>query len=400
MFHIYYSQIDPRWKNHPYPASDGYEDKTIGTSGCGPTCCAMVVSSSKETVYPSTMGDIFEDEGFRVPGGTDINCFPYVAERWGLEYKRVYSSYEAHDACKEGWFVVINVGEGLWTTGGHYILAVGATENEIEIYDPYLYDGKFDRYGRQGKVRMDGVSAWVEINTFKAYSNAQRFFAYKIDGVEPEPQPEPEPTEKIMYVNTQSKNLNVRNAPNGDIIGSLPKGTQVIVYEEVPGWSRIGDSSWVSSDYLSDTNPYDVNPGRDTVGEVKTFAGPTIIYSNPDLTGEEYNYKPNTTVVVLENTNDGVDYIKVRQTGREGYVSIDVYTDSENSGPSIPSTVGEIRRFAGSTIIYSNPDLTGTQYNYKPNTSVIILENVNGGVDKIKVRQTGRVGYVSTSVYQ
>ena len=49
MSKIYFSQIDSRWRNHPYPASGGYENKTVGTSGCGPTCAAMVVSSCKET---------------------------------------------------------------------------------------------------------------------------------------------------------------------------------------------------------------------------------------------------------------------------------------------------------------------------------------------------------------
>ena len=39
---VYYSQIDSRWKNHPYTAI-GKASQTIGTSGCGPTCSAMVV---------------------------------------------------------------------------------------------------------------------------------------------------------------------------------------------------------------------------------------------------------------------------------------------------------------------------------------------------------------------
>ena len=354
----------------------------------------MVVSSTKETVYPDTMCDISEEQGFRVSGGTLADIFEYTANRWGLEFKRVYSSFEAHDACKDGWFVAINVGEGLWTTGGHYILAVGATDTDIEIYDPYLYEGKFDRYGREGKVRLDGVSAWVEINTFKAYSNARSFYAFKVDGVEPAPQP----SEKVMYVNTQSKNLNVRDNPNGNVVGSLPRGTQVIVYEERDGWSRIGDNKWVSSEYLSTENP-NARPSRNTVGQTKRFANFTYIWSNPDLTGERYDYKANTSVTILENVSENVDKIRVIQTGREAYVDISAYGEGAPA-PSVPSTVGQVKVFRGNTIIYSNPDLTGTRYTYKPNTTVTILENVNSGVDKVKVRVNGRIGYVSTSVYR
>ena len=392
---VYYNQADSRWANHPYPAP-GYENATVKSAGCGPTCCAMVVSSTREIIYPDVMCDISEQEGFRVSGGTSWDIFPYTAQRWNLETREVHSSYEAHQACKDGYFVVANVGSGLWTTGGHYILLVGANETEIEVYDPYLYEGKFDRYGRQGKVRQEGNSCWVEINTFKEYSECYRFFAYKVAGLDPEPTPTP--TERVRYVNTQSKNLNVRNAPGGEVIGSLPRGTQVIVYEEVDGWSRIGDSKWVSTEYLSDIDP-NTKPSRNTVGETKRFAQFTYIWSNPDLTGERYDYKANTSVVVLENVNDSVDRIRVIQTGREGYIDIGAYGEGSYT-PSIPSTVGQVKAFKGNTIIYSNPDLSGTRYTYKPNTTVTILENVNAEVDKVKVRMTGRVGYVSTSVYR
>ena len=393
---VYYSQIDSRWKNHPYPASNGYENKTIGTSGCGPTCAAMVVSAFKDIVYPNQMGDIFRENGFRVPGGTSIDAFPFVAEKWDLEYKRVKSSYEAHQACKEGWYVIINVAEGLWTTGGHYILAVGATDSDIEIFDPYLYAGKFNRYGRSGKVHMNGTSAWINIDTFKAYSNAQRFFCFRGEDIQPIPVPS-EGVEKI--VNTNSARLNVRNAPNGDIVDKLNKGDHVIVYGEDGGWSMIGESRWVASEYLIDAySP--AAPDRDTIGEMRRFAQPTIIYSRSDLSGNTYNYKANTTVTILDNINDTVDLIRVNQTGREGYIDISAYGEDIAPTPLIPNTVGQTKKLRKATIVYANSNLTGTQYNYKANTTVKILENISSTVDKIKVNMTGRIGYIKNNNYK
>ena len=455
---VYYNQADSRWGSHPYTAP-GYESATCKTSGCGPTCAAMVVSSCREIIYPNQMCDISKENGYRVPGGTSDNLYQYVANRWGIEMKRVYSSYEAHQACKEGYFVVIACSAGLWTTGGHFILAVGANDNEIEIYDPYLYNGKFNSYGREGKVRLEGTSAWVQIDTFKAYSNAQRFFAFKIDGEVSTPDAN---NTKVMYVNTQSANLNVRNNHdvNSTIVGSLAKGTQVIVYEENNGWSRIGYDKWVSSSYLSSTKPSTttskimyVNTNSNnlnvrnsaggsvigsltkgtqvtvvgtsgdwshitspkdgwvstqylassmqtsnTVGQTKKFVSATNIWSNPDLTGTRYDYKANTTVTILQNVSSSVDKVKVIQTGREGYVSTSAYGSSSSS--SVASTVGQTKYFKNATVIYQNSNLTGIQYNYLANTSVKILQNVSASVDKITVIQTGRVGYVKTDVYK
>lgn len=50
----YYSQVDSRWKNHKYSAIND-KSQTIGTSGCGPTCASMIVSSIKGTITPDTI---------------------------------------------------------------------------------------------------------------------------------------------------------------------------------------------------------------------------------------------------------------------------------------------------------------------------------------------------------
>lgn len=51
-------------ENHPY-TSIGKASQTIGTSGCGPTCSAMVVSSIKGTIRPDEMGDLYVKYGYR-----------------------------------------------------------------------------------------------------------------------------------------------------------------------------------------------------------------------------------------------------------------------------------------------------------------------------------------------
>ena len=388
---VYYNQADSRWAWHPYPAP-GYEKATVKTAGCGPTCAAMIVSSCKEAIRPDTMCDISKQNGYRVSGGTSDGLFSYVSQRWGIEMKRVYSSFEAHQACKEGYFVVICCGAGLWTTGGHYILAVGANDSEIEIFDPYLYAGKFDINGRAGKVRLNGNSAWVEINTFKANSNAQRFFAFKIDGNAVVNTPQSNNESKVAWINTQSLNLNVRNNPNGAVVGSLPKGTQVVVYEERDGWSRIGDGKWVSSSYLAYSAVSSVNSSKTMY--VSTNSANLNVRDNPNgnITG---SLAKGTAVNVVE-TRDGWARIT---SPKVGWVSMQ-YLSGNGSTVSRASTVGQTKRFRGNTLIYANASLSGTYYTYKANTSVKVLQNVSGSVDKVSVLQTGRIGYVNTNVYK
>ena len=78
---IYFSQIDSRWKNHPYP-SPTLPNATIGSGGCGATSAAMVVSMLKEIITPDKMGDIFVKDGIWVVGGSSKKAFDsYLSDK-------------------------------------------------------------------------------------------------------------------------------------------------------------------------------------------------------------------------------------------------------------------------------------------------------------------------------
>lgn len=193
MSKVYYNQADPRWMKHPYTAPS-YPNATVKSAGCGPTCGAMIISSCKEIIYPDAMCDLSKANGFRVDGGTSDDFFPFICDKWGLEIERIHSSYDAFERCKNGDFVVMCAGAGLWTTGGHFILAVGTRGDEIQIFDPYLYAGKFDTSSRKGAgVSVEGNSCYVQIDKFKQYSNIQRLWAINV-GAQSELEPQPTPS--------------------------------------------------------------------------------------------------------------------------------------------------------------------------------------------------------------
>lgn len=66
----------------------------------------------------------------------------------------------------------------------------------------------------------------------------------------------------------------------------------------------------------------------------------------------------------------------------------------------IANTVGQIKKLKQASIIYQFENLNGSKFNYKANTTVTILQNISNEIDKVKVNQTGRVGYIKKNNYK
>lgn len=117
-----------------------------------------------------------------------------------------------------------------------------------------MYAGKFDTSTRRGKVTVSGNTVYCSIDNFRNYANYKGFFAYQHSGNVQENTGSVTTSTYTRYVNTNSKNLNVRSgAGYYSIIGSLRKGTAVTVAETNGAWSRITSpvNGWVSNSYLS-----------------------------------------------------------------------------------------------------------------------------------------------------
>lgn len=402
----YYSQIDPRWRNKMY-SSTGNASQTMGSSACGPTCSAMVVSSIKGTILPTTMADLYVQYGFRsANNGTYWSAFRWTADVFDIGYKEIYKLNDVCDLLEENYMVISACGNGLFTTGGHFILIYGYEDtngdgqcdagDRLKIYDPYLYSGKFNLSTRRGKAQVEGNTVYVEKETFRAYANYSGFFAFKNDRSNNTEVNKTDVTTasytRYVKVNTS---LNVRSGPstNYSVVGRKYNGDKVTVYKESSNWSNIGTNEWVSSDYLTDSN---VQPVINTVGQYKKLKATTTLYSNSNLTGTRYTYLKNTKVKILQNVSSTVDRIYVSATGRYAYVDNSAFGTTTVSGVNL---TGQYKKFKSNTIIYSNSNLTGTRYYYLPNTRVKILKDL-GNINYIYVKATNRYGYVSENVYR
>jgi len=159
---------------------------------------------------------------------------------------------------------------------------------------------------------------------------------------------------------------------------------------------------WVSSDYLgsyTDTVSTQVQTTKNTAGITKKLSRASILYSNSNLTGTQYNYRANTTVTILQNVSTNVDKVRVNATGRIAYINNSNYTNVVIS-KSKSTTTGQYKRFKTKTTLYSNSNLSGTRYSYLPLTQVKIVRNVSSNIDYVYVVKTGRYAYVNTNSYK
>ena len=261
----YYSQADSRWANVMY-SSIGDRSQTMKSSACGPTSAAIIVSSSKGTILPTTMANLFVDNGYRTSNnGTAWAAFPFVADYFDFNEYYTTSSFDTamsylsqKDANGNSkYYIVASCGSGLFTSGGHYITLVSLDGNTIQVYDPYLYSGKFTTASRRAaNVNVSGNSAFVSKSSFKTYANYRNFWIYSNDNGSGSNNTNNNSTVNYTrYVATQGSRLNVRAdaSINATRIGSLANGTQVTVVEISGNWSRITSptSGWVCNSYLS-----------------------------------------------------------------------------------------------------------------------------------------------------
>lgn len=261
----YYSQADSRWANIMY-SSIGDRLQTMKSSACGPTSAAIIVSSSKGTILPTTMANLFVDNGYRTANnGTAWAAFPFVADYFDFNEYYTTSNFDkamSYLTQKDSngnskYYMVASCGSGLFTNGGHYIVLVSLDGDTIQVYDPYLYSGKFTTASRKAAgATVSGNSVFVSKSSFKKYANYRNFWIFSNDnGSGNTASNNTSSVNYIKYVATQSANLNVRSGAgtNYSTITSLAKGTKVNVIEVQGDWNKINSpvSGWVNSSYLS-----------------------------------------------------------------------------------------------------------------------------------------------------
>ena len=112
------------------------------------------------TVKPELSARYAIECGARANGGTDMAALSAsIARDYGLQRSTTDSTDELLDALEGGAMAIVNVGgdrkghDGIFSTGGHYLVAVAADEGAVLLVDPGIYHGKY-----AGKYRAERVA--------------------------------------------------------------------------------------------------------------------------------------------------------------------------------------------------------------------------------------------------
>ena len=123
------------YANIKYPAK-GYENATIATSGCAPTCMAMLISNLTSTkLSVAESANIALKCGARVSGGTDMNILAKeISKLYNLPYSTSNLFNDVRKCIENGGVAIVNVAggsKGIFSNTGHYIIAYGIKGDKV-----------------------------------------------------------------------------------------------------------------------------------------------------------------------------------------------------------------------------------------------------------------------------
>jgi len=131
-------QWDDRWGYHPYGSS------VVAITGCGPTCMAMVVGTllNDMTVTPNQLADFaMANDLYSYGAGTKWEFMERVAEEYHISCVGIYYDKESLlENLEDGKVIVCVVGEGHFTTDGHFIVITGEKNGKLIVHDPNNYE--------------------------------------------------------------------------------------------------------------------------------------------------------------------------------------------------------------------------------------------------------------------
>lgn len=147
-------QWDPMW---------GYEDygsSCIAVTGCGPTCLAMVGYhlTGDHNMTPHQIAEFAERNGYYERGyGSSWTLISEGSAKLGLTATELpLVKKKMTDALERGEPIILAMGEGDFTSTGHYIVLTGVVDGKFSVNDPNSREnsGKLWSYEElEGQIR-------------------------------------------------------------------------------------------------------------------------------------------------------------------------------------------------------------------------------------------------------
>ena len=128
-------QWDPRWGYAPYG-----DNSVVGLAGCGPTALAMVLwyLTGNEELTPDRIAEYSMKNGYYISGtGTAwlvLEDVPRLYDIWVSQPEA--DAWTIKQALDRGDEIILSMGPGDFTVGGHFIVIYGYTEEGFLVNDP------------------------------------------------------------------------------------------------------------------------------------------------------------------------------------------------------------------------------------------------------------------------
>ncbi len=317
----YYSQLDSRWSNKMYSSIEN-KSQTIGSSGCGPTSAAMVVSSIKGNITPDTMAELYTKYSYRSANqGTYWSAFKWTADIFDIGYSECYKLDDAVTKLKDNNYIIASCNQGLFTYGGHFIVLIGVEGDYIKVYDPYLYNGKFDVSSRRGLATVNGNTVYVSIENFREYANYQKFFCFKNNRTDTKENTTTTTVTDKVESNINKVNYQVKIIANGGLnirsgastsysrVGGYAKGSIVTVLAESNNFGKT-NLGWISLAYTTRYTAVVKNETAQkyTTGTYRVNANILNVRTGPSTKYKIKSYKQLTANARYQNKKLGNQY--------------------------------------------------------------------------------------------
>lgn len=153
---FYYNQLDYPNVNYDRPGTSKIE--TVATSGCGVCTAAMIFNNlaGKELYTVKQMAEFSVKNGARGDNGTIMSVLLDALCRKNKNFSYTTTSDEAKlvSHLKAGGMAAVNQGDSydVFSSAGHFVVAYKMNGSNIEILDPYMYDGKYSRGKRPDRI--------------------------------------------------------------------------------------------------------------------------------------------------------------------------------------------------------------------------------------------------------
>lgn len=158
----YLNQNDPRWADKHYGTD---ASQTIWENGCAIVVLAMIDSYFTNTeVRPEEITRWAGDEYYMTNQGTSWSIYSAFGQDFGYDVVDVGNDfYSAVNLLDNGYLVVVSVGPGTFTQGGHVMLMRGYQDGLVYLNDPNdAPDKMFSIQGIEAQTVIDdALNYWA-----------------------------------------------------------------------------------------------------------------------------------------------------------------------------------------------------------------------------------------------